>query len=58
MKSDIRNAYKDEQKKIDDDFNTELELSFKIQELLERYGYFMEAELKSGVPVVQLTKLS
>ena len=52
----VRNAYKDEQEKIDDRFKIELELSFKLSDLLERYGYDLEARLVGGLPEIQLVK--
>ena len=56
--SEVKNIYKDEQEKIDNDTQVELELSFKLQELLDRYGYDLIAEMEDGLPAVKLIKLS
>lgn len=52
----VRSAYPDEQEKIDDRFKIELELAFKLSDLLERYGYDLEAKLVDGLPEIQLIK--
>jgi len=56
--SEVKNIYKDEQEKIDNDTQVEIELSFKLQELLDRYGYDLIAEMEDGLPAVKLIKLS
>lgn len=52
------NIYSDEQDKIEQEFERELELTLKIADLLDRYGYAMSAELEDGVPTLKLIKLS
>ena len=56
--NETKNAYEDEKEKIDNDFEVELELTLKIEQLLEQYGYFVNIKMKEGVPVLELVKLS
>lgn len=51
-----QNIYQDEQEKIDSELKKELELNFKMADLLGRYGYKMEAVLEDGLPVIRFTK--
>lgn len=52
----IQNIYEDEQKKLDDSVRTEMELTFRINDLLHDYGYVMEPALVNGVPEIKFTK--
>lgn len=52
----VCNVYKDEQEKIDSRTKKEVELSLKIQDLLDDYEYDMEAVLVDGMPTVRLTE--
>ena len=54
--SEIKNIYPDEQEKIEDEFKWKLELSFKIEELLTRYGYQMVANMGKNGPYVDFVK--
>jgi len=56
--TEVKNIYPDEQQKIEDRFQTELELSMKIMDLLDRYDYDLEAKLVDGMPEVQLIRRS
>lgn len=53
----IKNIYEDEQKKLDNLVREELELVFRIQNLLSDYGYKMEPALVNGVPEIKLSKI-
>lgn len=55
---EVQNIYPEEQDKIEDRFQTELELSMKIMELLDLYDYDLEAKLVGGLPEVQLIRRS
>jgi len=50
----IENVYPDEQEKLDNKFKIELELSMKIQDLLDLYNYSFEAKVVDGLPEVTL----
>ncbi len=52
----IKNAYEDENKKLDDEFSTQLLVAFKLREILDDYGYYLSAELEDGKPVISLLK--
>lgn len=52
----VCNAYEDEQVKIDNDYMVEMELIFKIQDLLDDYGYSLGTAIEDGIPVLELTK--
>lgn len=52
--SEVRNAYPDEQKKLENQFMIELELMMKIADLLELYNYDLEAKMENGMPEIQL----
>ena len=52
----VRNIYEDEQKKLDDDLRAEVELTFRINNLLQEYGYVMEPALVDGVPEIKFSK--
>ena len=52
----VCSAYPDEQVKLDNDAMIELELIFKIQDLLDEYGYNLDATLRDGLPDLELTK--
>ena len=54
----VCSAYEDEQVKLDNDGMTELELVFKIQDLLDVYGYNLGTSMEDGLPVLELTKQS
>ena len=55
--SDVRNIYPDEQQKIEDRIKDEAELAFKINALLEDYGFRMTAVLKDGMPEISFSKV-
>jgi len=52
----VSNAYPDEQEKLDDDFEVELELVMKMRDLLDLYGYSIDAVLEDGLPAIRLVK--
>jgi len=54
--NEIRNAYPDEQEKLENDLQTKLELSLKIENLLDQYGYKMVVEMVKGRPLVDFIK--
>ena len=54
----VQNIYPDEQVKLDDAMKAELELSFKISNLLSEYGYAMEPTLVNGLPEIKFVKTS
>ncbi len=56
--SAVRNIYPEEQDKLDRTAEIELELTLKITDLLDLYGYYMVAELEDGMPIISLRKLS
>lgn len=53
----VKNIYEDEKQKIEQEIKAEVELSFKVNELLKDYGYKMEAVLKNGLPDIQFTRV-
>ena len=55
--NEVKNAYPEEQKKLDNEFQTKLELSLKIEDLLDQYGYDLDAVLVNGMPQLRLHKL-
>ena len=56
MNDNVQNAYTDEQEKLDDKFEVELELMLKLGEILDRYGYSLEAVLAGNAPEIRLVK--
>lgn len=54
---ETKNVYPDEQVKLDDEFKLRLELSMKISDLLDTYGYTIEAVLVDGLPEIDLKKV-
>lgn len=56
--TETKNVYPDEQEKLDNEFEIELELTLKLIDLLDRYGYDMEATMEDGLPAVNLVKLT
>lgn len=56
QESPIENIYEDEQKKLDATEMVEMTLAFKINELLDQYGYFLGIDMVNGVPKVALIK--
>lgn len=54
----VCSAYENETVKLDNDAMTELELVFKIQDLLDDYGYSLGTAMEDGLPVLELTKQS
>lgn len=54
----IKNIYADEMDKLDSEFENQLTVWLKINDVLEYHGYALTPRLEAGLPSVELTKLS
>lgn len=53
----IKNAYPDEKMKMDSEFENQLTVWMKIQNILDEHGYALDTSLENGLPVMELNKL-
>ena len=51
----VQSAYEDEQKKLD--FQNEIELSLRLERLLEDFGYDLQPQIVDGRAEIALIKL-
>lgn len=54
MIEDTKNIYPDEQEKIDDRFQIEMELMLKLEDLLDEYNYELVPKVDSNGPRIDL----
>ena len=54
---EIRNAYPDEQEKLDTLERQDLAVLLQIKDVLDSHGYELVAGLKDGQPVINLNKI-
>ena len=50
----VKSAYQEEQVKIDNEAQVQIELSLKMMDLLDDYGYNLVPVLKGGLPDIEL----
>lgn len=55
-RSEVRNAYEDEDTKLNSDFENELSVWVQIKEVLDYHGYDLTADLVNGLPEITLVK--
>jgi len=52
--NETKNVYPEEQVKLDNEAQVQIELSLKMMDLLDDYGYNLVPVLKGGLPDIEL----